>query len=128
MKTPTINDFKAAGYDVDITHRRDHQIAYISPTTKKLLTKVVQQPHYEFTKNKHGIGEVGLLWQLNARGGKTEVTVIDPITYESFYAFSDCHTDDNYDKKVGIERCLSRIASLMMVCDGKEGFKMRLTL
>jgi hypothetical protein len=65
---------------------------------------------------------------LRAKGGRTDVYITDPETKAEFYGFSRCHPDDNYDKRAGVNEALKRVAALMLVMDGTDGFKARLQL
>jgi len=125
IRTPSLAEVRAAGYKVDISHRRLHKVAYTSPQTGKLVVHNVC--HVKEFVNTDSVKEF-MLFELLPKGGLTEVTVTDPVTNLEFFASSRCHEVDNYDKRAGVEKCLERIIGLMVVCEwkGDEGFKVRL--
>lgn len=121
MNIPTLNEIKKAGYTVDINHNRDHTVVD-KTDAGKIVTKTIRKPHHTFTKSENYC-----MWELLTKGGQTEVIVKDNESNE-FIATSECRNDENYEKAIGISHCLERIVGLMLVCDGQNGFKMRLTV
>ena len=127
IKTPTLAELKAAGYEVDIDHCRLFKIAYEHPTTRKLVIHTVCHPRQFMSCNSEADEEIGLLSELLPKGGKTNVMVRDPVSNLDFTATATCREDENYDKRIGVEKCLDRIVGLMLVCEyqNKDGFKVR---
>lgn len=119
IKTPTLSELTAAGYAVDVRHVRLFDTAYVDGDKVVVETLEASLPEIE----GHSFGTA-----LRAKGGKTEVWVTDPATSAEFYGFAKCHPADNYDKKAGVREALKRVAALMLVMDGKEGFSLRLQL
>lgn len=119
IKTPTLAELSAAGYYVDVRHVRRFDSAYVN--NNKLVVETIETSLPEMRGNTAGTA-------LRAKGGKTEVWLTDPETSAEFYAYALCHPDDNYCKRDGINEALKRITSLMLVMDGKDGFKPRLQL
>lgn len=124
MKTPTLSDVRNAGYVVDIVHLRRFDVVYVQ--NNKIVNKTVERAVKPSTPQQREDIWLRSLEVLNAKGGTTQLTVNDPKTGVDFYAESRCSVDDNYDKGVGIQKCLERVTGLMVVCDGTEGFKMAL--
>lgn len=126
VKTPTLAELRDAGYVINIEHDRARRIVY--SVNGKLIVKDVL--HSELPKlriedfSDHGFGLATVL----PKGGMTKVWVTDPDTSAEFYGFGRCHPKDNYSKRDGINEALKKIAGLMTVMDGKEGFKCRLQL
>jgi hypothetical protein len=122
IKTPTLVELTAAGYSINIEHNRRHKVAFLNG--EKMIVREA------FTNELNGIrrdSEVGITTLL-PKGGMTEIWVTDPETSAEFYGFARCHPDDNYDKHTGINEALKRVAALMLVMDGTDGFKCRLQL
>jgi hypothetical protein len=117
-KTTTLADLRNAGYEVDIRHNRI--IDYANVVNGKLVIGKAFMSVPEFRAFK------GTNSALRARGGRTDVTVTDPETKLEFYGYGICCDGDNYNKKDGIDEALKRVTALMLVCDGKDGFKCRL--
>ena len=120
VRTPTLAELKTAGYEIDIHHNRVHKVAYSDPNTGKLVvTNVVGR---KMDENGY------VLFELLPKGGVTEVSVTDTVTGLEFAASARCRDDENYDKRVGVNRCLDRIIGLMLVCEWKNeaGFTVRL--
>jgi hypothetical protein len=129
ITTPSLNSFRKAGYEVDISHNRIWKIAYNDFETGKIVTKKVLKDistmKLDNAVNKAVNGEV--IYELLPKGGITEVIVFDPESDLNFTAKATCSNKDNYDKRIGVDKCLSRIIGLMLVCEyqNKEGFKVR---
>lgn len=119
IKTPTLAELVAAGYSIDVSHVRLFDTAYVDGD--KLVVATLESSLPEIRGNAFGTA-------LRAKGGKTEVWVTDRETSAEFYGYGRCHPDDNYDKKAGVNEALKKIVALMLVMDGKEGFKCRLQL
>lgn len=117
IKTPTLAEFTAVGYVVDINHVRVFDTAEFERNKLRIGTMEATLP--EIKGNSYGTA-------LRAKGGRTDVYVTDPETSAEFYGYAKCHPDDNYDKKEGIKEALKRVAALMLVTDGVDGFKCRL--
>lgn len=127
IKTPTLAELRAAGYIVDIEHNRLNRVAYAKNgkvIVKEVLSSEISGLEEEVEGSELGFGMVAVL----PKGGMTEVWVTDPDTSAEFYGFGRCHPNDNYNKRDGINEALKKITGLMMVMDGKEGFKCRLQL
>jgi hypothetical protein len=125
VKTPTLKAFREAGYEVDIVHRRAWKVAYNDFPTKKIVVKTVLNT-LSVMYRPEDKDENGVLYELLPRGGKTEVTVNDPGSGLDFTASAICRDDENYDKRVGVQRCLDRIIGLMLVCEYQDkSFKVR---
>ena len=124
IKTPTLTEVIAAGYRVDIKHRRRYRVAYIEAGSKKLKVETLLLEKW-FVDIDPVPNE---LMELLSRGGVTEVTVTDPEFGLGFFASATCRDDEEYCKKSGIDKCLDRIIGLMLVCEYKKdnGFKLRL--
>jgi hypothetical protein len=111
-KVPTIQDFRKAGYKVRVDHRRLWKIAYIEPRNGSLVVKTVENT--QGVMNRGGTpDENGVLYQLLPKGGRTEVTVIDPNSKLEVFAYADCHSNENYNKTIGVEKSLERVAELV---------------
>jgi hypothetical protein len=128
-----LSDFRKASYGVKIVHNRKFKIAYVEPITGKLIVKIIYNDTLSMTSdglnpdwNKKPKKSEFCFSELLAKGGITEVTVTDPETKTDFYAKSICREDENYNKAVGVEKCLDRVYDLMTVCDGVDGFKMKI--
>ena len=119
IKTPTLAELAAAGYSIDVKHVRLFDSAYID--NNKLVVVTIESTLPEMNGPIYGMA-------LRAKGGKTEVCVTDPETKAQFYGYGKCHPEDNYNKRDGINEALKRIAALMLVTDGTDGFKLRLQL
>ncbi len=119
IKTPTLAELSAAGYSVEVRHVRIFDSVYVD--NNKLVVQTIESSLPEMKGQT--VGTV-----LRAKGGKTEVYVTDPETQTEFYGYGLCHSDDNYCKRDGINEALKRISALMLVMDGKDGFKARLQL
>jgi hypothetical protein len=93
--------------------------------TVKMVVKTVLNTKDMMVEDESG--DSGVLYELLPKGGKTEVTVNDPLSGLDFTASATCRDDENYDKSVGVGRCLDRIIGLMLVCEyqNKDGFKVR---
>lgn len=115
MNVKTIKEFRKAGYKVHVDHRRLWKIAYIEPRNKSLVVKTVENTQGVMSRGGTP-DENGVLYQLLPKGGRTEVTVTDPATGLDFYAYADCRSDENYNKRTGVEKCLERVAELVLVC------------
>jgi hypothetical protein len=115
-KTLTLDKLKAAGYKIDVRHLREFDVA--STRTGKVKVETRLFPVWE--------ARCLPMASLRACGGMTEVWVTDPETSAEFYGYGKCHPDDNYNKRHGITEALKKIESLMLVMDGKDGFKYRL--
>lgn len=128
IKTPTLVELRNAGYIVEIEHNRLNRVAYAKNgkvIVKEVLSSEIPGINEEIVmKSDLGFGMAATL----PKGGMTEVWVTDPKTSAEFYGYGRCHPNDNYDKKTGVLEALKKIAGLMMVMDGKEGFKCRLQL
>jgi hypothetical protein len=127
IRTPTLAELRAAGYVVEIEHDRLNRVAYAK--NGKLIVKEVLSS--EIPRLEEEVRNADLPFGMKAvlpKGGMTEVWVTDPDTSAEFYGFARCHSDDNYDKKTGVLEALKRVAALMLVMDGKEGFSLRLQL
>lgn len=121
MNTPTLAQFKAVGYIVEITHNRDFKVVFIDPATTKIVVNTVTTTFGRLHEEEPTLSE------LLPCGGRTEVSVVCPDTGLEFTASSKVHPKDNYNKREGVRRCLERIYQLMLVCeyrDSKE-FKTR---
>lgn len=123
IRTPSLAELKSAGYHVNIRHGRSHRLAFIDPNTSKLVVKTMIPPEHP-----RGIKPEDVMIELLPKGGLTEVWVTDPETSAEFYGYARCHKSDNYNKKDGINKALERVMELMLVMDGKDGFKMKLTV
>jgi hypothetical protein len=128
-----LTDFKAANYGIKIVHNRRYKVAYLEPITGKLIVKVIVNDTQSMTPNGLNSNWVRkpnqsdlCFSQLLAKGGVTEITVTDPETKTDFYAKAICREDENYNKAYGVEKCLSRVFDLMLVCDGKDDFTMKI--
>jgi hypothetical protein len=119
IKTPTLAELRDAGYSIDVRHVRLFDTAYVDKG--KVIVETLEGSLPETRGHTFGTA-------LRAKGGKTEVWITDKETSAEFYGFARCHPDDNYDKKAGVNEALKRVAALMLVMDGKEGFKCRLQL
>lgn len=117
MRTPTLKEFIESGYAVTIQHNRRHRIVFFDDNTKKLIIKTTEN----YPKNDFYVSK-----ELLPKGGMTEVWVVDPETSAEFYGYGKCNTNENYNKSVGITKALERITQLMLVCDGKNGFTMKI--
>jgi hypothetical protein len=127
IRTPTLAELRAAGYVVEIEHDRLNRVAYAKNgklIVKEVLSSGIPGLEEEVKGSELGFGMVAVL----PKGGMTEVWVTDPETSAEFYGYGRCHPNDNYSKRDGINEALKKIAGLMMVMDGKEGFKCRLQL
>lgn len=122
IKIPSLSEVKAAGYDVKINHVRLFKVAYIDDLSKKLVVKNVLKTYGEM---RNDISE-NILNELLPKGGKTEVILTDTETNVEFYASTTCRNDENYSKSIGINKALERVIGLMLVCDGRDGFTMRI--
>lgn len=120
IRNPSLAELTAAGYVVNIVHNRRHKVAYMDPANGKLVVKIFTEPDHPPVEPRD------VLTELLPKGGKTEVWVTDPETSAEFYGYAICREDENYNRKDGVNRALSRIIGLMLVMDGKEGFKFRL--
>lgn len=122
IKTPTLAELHAAGYKTHVEHRRVHKVAYYCPTSGKLVIK-------DFTPPAHPpVKPDSVMTEMLPKGGMTEIWVTDPETSAEFYGFAKCHPEDNYNKRAGVNEALKRVAALMLVMDGTDGFKCRLQL
>lgn len=119
-RTPTLAEFKSAGYRVNIEHRRLHNVAYYCPNSGKLVVKEFMPPAHPPAAPDN------VMTEMLPKGGMTEVWVTDPETSAEFYGYAKCHPKDNYSKRDGINEALKRVTGLMLVMDGKDGFKCRL--
>jgi hypothetical protein len=54
-----------------------------------------------------------VLYELLPKGGRTEITVIDPNSKLEVFAYADCHSNENYNKTVGVEKSLERVKELV---------------
>lgn len=129
IRMPSLNEIKAAGYDVKISHKRRVKVAYTDNNTGKIVVKVVlkslTEMETDFLGNSHFDS---VLTELLPKGGKTEVIIADTKTQVDFYASATCMDTFNYNKKEGINRALGRVILLMLVCNDKDGFEMRLNV
>lgn len=119
IKTPTLAEIKEAGYVIDVRHIRLFDSAYVH--NNKLVVETIESTLPDMVGETSGTA-------LRAKGGKTEIWVTDPKTSAEFYGFAKCHPDDNYNKRAGVNEALKRVAALMLVMDGTDGFKCRLQL
>lgn len=130
LKTPSLADFKSAGYIVEIKHNRLFKVAYKNPVNGKIVVKVVNHKTIEnlIPGSTDGclVDAVPITSELLPKGGMTEIWVTDPETSAEFYGFARCSDKENYNKAVGVVKALERVMGLMLVLDGKEGFKCRL--
>ncbi len=120
-RTPSLSEFRNAGYVVNIEHQRRFRVAYKDPNTGKLIvhTTLGEKQEYE------DAGEY-LAWEILPKGGKTIVTVVDPVSDLEFFADSTCRDDENYNKRFGVQKCLERVFSLMLVCQHQDkNFQLR---
>lgn len=117
IRTPSLNEIKLVGYTYEIQHFRNYEVAYKDRYNRLLVKKVVSP----IDPNKFD----DVITNVNPRGGRTRVTVVDE-TGREWTAEATCRDDDNYNKREGIARCLDRIVGLMLVLDGTEGFRCRL--
>ena len=115
---PTIHDLRKAGYKIKVTHSR--RVRFATLTRGKLIISVELMSLYDFNHN------LILAKELLAKGGVTHMTIFDPETEAEFVAHATCRNDEAYCKLTGINKCLDRLVALMLVCDGKDGFKYRL--
>jgi hypothetical protein len=117
IRTPTLAEVKAAGYHVSITHNRLCRVAYQDLSTGKLVVKTMTRrelPREEDCETPEAAHKmVTTITELLPKGGLTEVWVTDP---------------DNYNKRDGVNKALERVVELMLVMDGRDGFKMKLTV
>ena len=111
-KLPTVAELTRAGNYVEVTHLRNWKTSYVDPLTNKVVVKVIQQSRTVMEDGKNE--DSGVLYQLMATGGRTEMTVTDCHGQE-FYVFSRCRDDENYNKKLGVETCLYRLRDLVRV-------------
>ncbi len=128
INVPTLTEFRKGGFTVNIEHYHRYKIAYKDRQGKIFVETIYRRREYiedpsflyfkPFTKEACPV-----LFELLPKGGRTEVTVIDPETKAEFWASAVCRKDENYNKFIGVNQCLSRIADLMAVCDGTDGFK-----
>ena len=126
IKTPTLAELRDTGYVINIEHNRARRIAYTKNgkmIVKDILDSEIPELNIE-EDSDYGFG----LGTVLPKGGLTEVWVTDPETSAEFYGYGRCHSKDNYNKRTGIGEALKKISGLMMVMDGKEGFKCRLKL
>jgi methenyltetrahydromethanopterin cyclohydrolase len=127
VKTPTVADLRNTGYKVGITHNRVYKMAYTDFTSGKIVVKNGVNPVSTLREANIDSNSDGVLYELLPKGGRTEVTVTDEVNKIDFMASATCREDENYDKRVGVSRCLDRIIGLMLVCEyqNKDGFKVR---
>jgi hypothetical protein len=116
VKTPTVADLRKTGYKVGITHNRVYKMAYTDFNSGKIVVKVVLNVLENLRVLNRDCNSDGVLFEILPKGGKTEVIIFDPVSRLDFYASATCRDDENYDKKVGVQRCLDRIIGLMLVC------------
>lgn len=119
VRTPTLKEFKAAGYSIIVEHLRRYKIVGKDPRTGKIYVSIVSGASRSTNKNSRNV-------ELLARGGSTTVTIIDPDTGTEFFSAARCRDNENFSKKIGIKYCLNRITSLMLVCSGKDGFTFKI--
>lgn len=127
IKTPTLAELRAAGYVIEIEHNRLNRVAYAKNgkvIVKEVLSSGIPKLEEEVKNADLPFGMVAVL----PKGGMTEVWVTDPETSAEFYGYGRCHPNDNYNKRDGVNEALKKIVGLMMVMDGREGFKCRLQL
>ncbi len=120
IRTPSLNEFRNAGYSVNISHLRRYKVAYIPLHSSKLVVKTFFQPEHPRVDPKL------VMTELLPKGGKTEVRVTDKETGAEFFGYSICHPKDNFKKSEGINEALKRVTGLMLVMDGTDGFKFRI--
>jgi hypothetical protein len=122
IKTPTLAELAAAGYSINVEHNRLHKFAVVK--NGKMIVKEILSSHVPGLEHNSDDSVLTLL----PKGGMTNVWVTDPETKVEFYGYSRCHPNDNYSKRDGINEALKRIAALMLVTDGVDGFNLRLQL
>ena len=126
VKTPTVAELRKAGYGVRVTHNRVYKMAYNDFASGKIVVKNSTNPISTLKKTNIDCNSDGVLYELLPKGGVTEVTVIDPVSNLEFTASAACRDSENYNKEVGVERCLSRIIDLMRICEYQDKtFKIR---
>lgn len=108
----SVKEFRSKGYKVSIKHWRRWKVAYVEPVSKKLIVGNV----LSLRSNMECDLEDGWLSELLPNGGKTEVKIYDPASGLDFFADSTCRTDENYNKAIGVQKCLERITDLIRVC------------
>lgn len=109
-KVPTIKEFRKAGYKVNVDHQRAYRIAYTDFKTGKIIIKTVFNTAHVMNK---GDDTDQVLYELLPKGGRTEITVIDPNSKLEVFAYADCHSNENYNKTVGVEKSLERVKELV---------------
>ena len=122
IKTPTLAELAAAGYSINIEHNRRHKVAFLSGD--RMVVREAFENELEGLRRE---ADAGISVPL-PKGGVTNIWVTDPETKAEFYGYGRCHPADNYDKHTGINEALKKIAALMVVMDGKEGFNLRIQL
>jgi len=122
IKIPTLAELSAAGYSINIEHNRLHKVALVKDG--RMVVREAFENELAGLERDYDVGLKTLL----PKGGVTNVRVTDPETSAEFYGHGRCHPDDNYDKHAGIDEALKKIAALMVVMDGTDGFKNRLQL
>lgn len=127
VEIPTLEELRAAGYVIKIKHNRPTKFAYVDPKSKKIVVKVVvNDPNNNLDYPRFSLEFLDpIVSELLPKGGKTEIWVTDPTTSAEFYGYSRCHSEDTYEKRIGINKAIERVVQLMLVMDGKEGFKIR---
>jgi hypothetical protein len=126
INTPSLGELIEKGFKVEITHNRNFRISYSEPITNKLIVKTVQRPISEMDGDARSFGALQhrtYISQLLPNGGKTEIKVVHPAGHE-IYAHAVCADIENYNKRRGVDIALRRAYQLMIVCDGKDGFKL----
>lgn len=120
-KLPTVKFLRENGFDVEITHTRRFKIVELDKMTGKIVTRHLLSS-WEYAKGENRLAE------FLPKGGLTEMYVTDTTIKDSptFYVKSVCSTKDNYNKKIGVSKCIARMVDFMRVCDGKDGFTNRL--
>jgi hypothetical protein len=124
VKTPTVADLRKTCYKVEIVHRRAWRICYSDYKTGKLVVKNVLNIKGVMLNETDSPDPI--LIELLPKGGVTEVTVSDSVSGLDFTASATCRDSENYDKRVGVKKCLDRIIGLMLVCEYQDKtFKVR---
>lgn len=110
--SPLLAEFRSKGFDIEINHYRLFKVVSLHPTTGKIETNTISRTLHSLEREiEEAVGSV--LHELLAKGGSTEVSVIDKETNTEYVATSRCHSDENFNKRVGVDEALKQIKVLV---------------
>lgn len=108
---PTIEDFRKMGYRVTVNHLRP----LLLPEVKRLISDLKKRGVDRLLRSNYR--DIGQIRQYTyqqyifPRGGQTKVSI--EKDGQTLHSISECSSQDSYNRKYGIQKCLWRIVSLL---------------